>query len=1265
ALQLLQEVDRKEQEYVKARQAKQELYQASLDLWQGGDVSAALTKLEKLLELDQRVPDTSAPERGAIYQNFYNQVRSEHDAIKNSYAEARKHLEDGNFAQALAICNEYLTKHPGHALFQALQFDVEERHRQGLSAQIAEVDRKVETEPDLERKVNILKEALDQFPGESHFERALRLMKDKRDLVNSIVTKARNHEERGQFNEALGQWDVLKTIYSQYPGLGFEIERVTKRRDQQLRSEAKAKWVEQIDRQLELTDYARVQDLLKDALAEFPDDAELMSLQKLAQQGVARAAEAQQLLAQAEQSCAEGKIEEGIEVLRKAQQLDERNFAIRAALLDKLLERARAVLDTDWQVAENLTQQALDLDPSHALAKSLRTLALDKKREAFVDKCVARARELQSLGDLHGAVREAEQGLSEYPREMRLAQLYNTLTKVLPETQRTTKFAPTGEQAEPGAAAAPVLDAIQMEATVAGPVDPLRWQARQNDLEELRRLDQSAETIVDPSQMRFVSERAQAIARQHPEDPDVKRAADDLEQHLATVTIRMKKEPEAAAPPTAAAPATARAPIPGVQPQPAEPPKAVPMPPALQAAAAPAPAAAAKPAATPKPTAPSKATAPRAAGKTPKWILPAVAAVVLAVIGAVVVPKLRKPTAPTGIAVEIRTTPAGATIKINNEARGTSNLKLDLAPGQYQLEVQLDGYQPAVSSINPAPGAPVALDLTLQPLPQSVRLFTDIEGGKVSLDDQPAGELQEGQFVLDNVAPGQHTLKVSAGREEATITFEAKPGAAPVLTAPVAAKELVAVLVSNLGGKAQVQSSVTPVKVGLDGQPAGEVGPNGLALNNVALGNHELTLGEGKDERKMIIGVGAAPSLDVFLRSDRNVGTLVVVTGEDNVKVFLNDKEQRRATRRGQLRIPNLGVQKYVVRVVKEGFQSDPEQRVEIRKGDESKVEFKLRPVPTVASLSIRGAMPGTQVFLEGRSVGTVEADGSFSQGNLTPGDHTLELRKDQYRTKRLAKRFTAGETVQLSGGDVAMERAIGTLRLNVSPAESRVTLNRQGEAPRPITDTTLTLPEGTYTLTARAPNYAEKTVTVQLGGGETKTVDLGLSREKAATTTTAAVSKGGMSDWENPSEWRRDGNWFVHKGGNAVPFRITPTAGTFVFTAQLRKGRRLQWFLNRANEKNYALFQVDKKFFYRNLVVDGKSNELAKVNHGLKNPEYYTIQIDVTPTGVVHKIHDGEKWITLDEWVDASRRFSEGKFGVLIPGSDQVALSNFSFTPK
>src|SRR5712692_375744 len=339
AVQLLSEVDRKEQDYVKVRQEKQQFYQASLEAWQGGDVSAALTRLEKLLDLDRRAPDTAAPERGATYQTLYNQVRSEHDGIKNSYAEARKHLQDSNFGPALAICNEYLAKYPGHALFQALKFDVEERERQELSARIAEIDRKVEAEPDLERKVNILKEAMDQYPGESHFERSLRLVRDKRDLVNSIVGKARLHEERGQFTEALGQWEILKTIYSPYPGLSFEMERVVKRREQQSRSEAKTRWVEQIDRQLEGADYNRALDLLQNALAEFPEDAELVELEKLARQGIGRAAEAQQLLGQGQELCTQGKAQEGIEILRRAYQLDERNPAIRTVLIETMLER--------------------------------------------------------------------------------------------------------------------------------------------------------------------------------------------------------------------------------------------------------------------------------------------------------------------------------------------------------------------------------------------------------------------------------------------------------------------------------------------------------------------------------------------------------------------------------------------------------------------------------------------------------------------------------------------------------------------------------------------------------------------------------------------------------------------------------------------------------------------------------------------------------------------------------------------------------------
>src|SRR5258708_5029348 len=295
ALQMLSEVGRREDQYVKSRKEKEELYKQALEAWQSGEMSSALTKLERLVDLDRKVPDTATPDRGISYQTFYNQVRSEHDLLRNSYQEARKNLVDGNFAAALTICQQYLAKYPGHALFQALKFDVEERQRQDLSPRVAEIDRRVEGEPDLERRVNILKEALETYPGEPHYELALRLSRDTRDLVNSIVAKARNYEELGQFNEALGQWEILQTIHKQYPGLDFEIDRVMKRRDQQSRTDAKARWVEQIDRHLETGDYDRAIELLHSAGTEFPGDPDMAALEELAKQNQTRAAEAEQL----------------------------------------------------------------------------------------------------------------------------------------------------------------------------------------------------------------------------------------------------------------------------------------------------------------------------------------------------------------------------------------------------------------------------------------------------------------------------------------------------------------------------------------------------------------------------------------------------------------------------------------------------------------------------------------------------------------------------------------------------------------------------------------------------------------------------------------------------------------------------------------------------------------------------------------------------------------------------------------------------------
>src|SRR5262245_53079388 len=165
-------------------------------------------------------------------------------------------------------------------------------------------------------------------------------MEDKRDLVNSIVARASVHEERGQISEALNDLEILQTIYSPYPGLKFERERLEKRLEQQARQTEKAGWVSQIDRHLEAANYARAIELLDSAGTKFPDDPESVALRKLASQGLARVHQAEQLFVEGQDLCARGELDRGIEILTTAIELDDRP-PIRAALCDVLVRQAQ------------------------------------------------------------------------------------------------------------------------------------------------------------------------------------------------------------------------------------------------------------------------------------------------------------------------------------------------------------------------------------------------------------------------------------------------------------------------------------------------------------------------------------------------------------------------------------------------------------------------------------------------------------------------------------------------------------------------------------------------------------------------------------------------------------------------------------------------------------------------------------------------------------------------------------------------------------
>jgi serine/threonine-protein kinase len=1171
AQQLLAEVDRREQEFLRLRKEKEDLYNSALEAWNAGEVTTALGKMEKVVALDTHSPETGTPDRAASYQTFYNKVRTEHESLKNSYDEAKKLLDARNFAQALAIANEWLGKYPGHALFQALKFDIEERQRQELSARIAEIDRQVEAEPDLDRRLSILEKAVADYPGEPHFERQIRPMREKRDLVNSIAAKARYHEERGQFAEALGQWEILNTIYAQYPGLAFEIERVTKKKEQQALVESKTRWTGQIDSAVSAGDYARALELVASAEAEFPNDAELAGLKQQATDSAARADEAARLLTEG-QALSKEKFDDGLAGMRRALELNPRSLAIKSAILEALVERARSLMDADWRQAEPLVQQALDIDPAHPLAKNLRIDVQDHKRDEAVEQCLTQARRLWAADDAAAALAETDKCLAEYPLDPRLKQLRNSLAKEL----------------------APPAVAIETATSLAPP------------------------------------ETAPSAAAPPPLPP----AAPALPPVEAASVAPPPLPPVEAAP-------TAPPPFPPLE---AAPPFDAPMP-------APPPPPAAKP--------PLNRHAIYAIGG-------ALGVLLLVIVAVVAGSKFLKRTPPAGtlVRVQVRTVPPGATIRVNGKIRGTSNFELEEKPGAVRIDAQLDGYQPASATAQLKLGLAAPVELTLQPLAQTVRLVTDFTDAKAALDNQEPRAAQDGLVTFDAVAAGKHSVKLLSRLGSAQIDFELAPGALPQLGAPPSVANASAVVIAAFAGQARVYTTVPNAKVLLDGAPAGDAAPGGLQLS-VAAGTHEISVVAADTAIKRVVEVGAAPELSAFFQSDQNIGTIVVLTGEDGVDVFVDGKKVRNQTARGgQLRIQRPP-KEYRVRVAKQGFQDAPEQTIQFAKGEEKKLVFKLVPLPTTARLALQGA-PAAEVLIDHNPVGAVLADGTFQISTVAPGEHTIELRKDRQSSRPIRRTFVAGQTVSVAAADVVLIAANGTLRVTVTPANAAVTVTRNGRPPQPLAGSNIELEEGSYTVAAHAAGYLDRSQQVQVTGGQTATVTLTLPREPRK------VVALGMEGWDQPDAWQQDNGWWVRHGGGMVLYKPVGHAGTFEFTLMaasgggLLRGRSLQWFAGYSDPRNYVLFRIDKDAFHRLQVVNGKRSELYKKAYTLKAKELTaTLRIEVGPGLIVTRLLDGDNWTVLDSWSAPDYNFAEKRFGVLVEGKDEIRLSGFKFTPR
>jgi hypothetical protein len=470
--------------------------------------------------------------------------------------------------------------------------------------------------------------------------------------------------------------------------------------------------------------------------------------------------------------------------------------------------------------------------------------------------------------------------------------------------------------------------------------------------------------------------------------------------------------------------------------------------------------------------------------------------------------------------------------------------------------------------------------------------------GTVSVDDGPPQDLKDGELVLDNLQPGHHSVKVAGRNGNAGFSFDVAEKAAPQISGVPTAVNALAVLVSAQDGKGRLFTNAEHSTLMMDGKPVGDVGPEGLALDDLGDKDHDLQVARDRDRQRFVLTYTSAPALTAYVKSDPNAGTVVVMAGRDGVNVFIDDKAYRRATVQGQVRIP-LKVGEYTIRVHKDGFVDPPPQTAEVKKSEETAVTFSMDPVPQFGTLQVRGAAPGTAIFVDKQLVATTSSDGTANVGNLKIGEHTLELRHEDAIPKTLLRIFTADSPVVLSGTDVQLERAA----VSNKPTTASV------PAPTP------------------APVTAPPPVSVQ-----------------------------------DDSEQVRKGGGFVHystpKAAGRYSFQVQGHLGGFLKHGKLQWYAGYydtdNYVLFTVDGKHASVREVlgGKSTEVNRIPFDANSDEWIQVDMTVK-PNGVSARI---------KNVDGT-WNDLGSVASPGRDFTQDKVGFYIPGNDEVAISKFRFS--
>jgi eukaryotic-like serine/threonine-protein kinase len=1197
ALDLLEKIESTEADARRIREQKELLYSSAVKAYQNGEIETALNKLERLFSVAQANPSAAVPERDAVYQSFYKEVRSERDIIHSGLEEAQRLFAEKNFAGAMAICRDLLARYPNDGTFHALKIRIEDAERQELSSYIAEISKRVETEPDLDRRANILREACERYPNEVQFAQQLKTVRERRDLVNSIVAKARQYEERGQHAEAISQWDILRNIHPQYPGIAIELEQCRKKRDRQAREEEQARLVDEIDGLIESRAHAKAIECADAALRDFPGDPELSGLRTLAEQALQRTKESRRLFEEGQRAIEEKDPIRATDLLRSSFHLDPRGPGLRDGLVNVLVDRARRVVDDNWREAEPYYEEASELDSNHPAVRGLRSTISEAKRQSFVGQCLSECRALVAASKSQEASERIRSARAEYPSDPRLEQYEASLQREVNEARRREE----------------------------------RGRDRVALGENRRALDQNP----DRARMAAVLEQSYAIRARHPDDPEIgqtvaeievtaRRVAkvDDISELLRMPTLMTGTD----GPAGAAVKAAPERPLDKKGPTLVDP-------------------RAEKTKIFPPPRPPKESQLQilihrmeafaqdverrvlafaRPAGRWSETRLGAVAGVLVLIASVVYIaskPSVKPDNTRSGPEfMELTLLPADSTATVDGKAITAGKAEKDKT-----VEVTHLGYKTRQVHIREASDGKIALE----PEPLHLSIQTSLTGGTVEVDGQKAGDLSDGS-VPDYPMPTDNAIHkltlLSNGTRELAIDFQAPPGARPQVS-KLDSRD--AFVLTTLGNRGTIYGGGQLKSVAIDGNRI-SIDPSGSDFTINERGS-EIRFGDGPDEGSLAVAVSNAPQF--VIHSLATPGLLTIKTPVERAILKMDGKLAPR--QRGGWTFRGL-IGTHSFEMMAEGYQPRTWQET-LQRGKtlSHDISLTLIPVSTVASLVITAGTPGASLDVDGVRKGQLDENGNLTLRDVLPkGEHALTIAKAYHEPRVIP--ITSNPPKETRVPNVLLT-PWATINFQSSVPNATVKYRRSDEAQPHETSISskLQLPPGKYEIVGEAPGYLAYATEI--------TVD------QDSVNVLLPLKRPANYEFQDLNQVAQDGQWLKAKNPKTfVNLKPGLTRVNLIFARPgktLFRDKKVEWMIELPQRHATVHYALEGPRLTRKVVIPEKPTATDQfVFDSLASGQAVSLHLRIDGSRLVIA---NDKSLALDDFTATGYDFSSGRISV------------------